>query len=221
MTAPTSQGILDIGIAQGEDPGLGFPEAFSRLFGDAGQEKQEGAGCVHVAWLDTRLGPMLAAATSKGICLLEFSDRRTLEAQAQGLGSRFGLPLTAAPLPSLSALKAQLADYFSGTGRGFDLPLDEEGTAFQKQVWAALRDIPYGETRSYRELAAAIGKPAAVRAVGHANSLNRIAIIVPCHRVINADGGLGGYAGGLWRKEALLALEGRNRHGASAQHGMP
>ncbi|MFV8783287.1 methylated-DNA--[protein]-cysteine S-methyltransferase [Microbulbifer sp. SA54] len=102
----------------------------------------------------------------------------------------------------------QLRDYFEGRRRTFDLPLDAAGTPFQQGVWRALCAIPYGETRSYRELAEAIGNPKAVRAVARANGANPLSIVVPCHRVIGADGTLTGYAGGLEMKARLLALEG-------------
>ena len=102
---------------------------------------------------------------------------------------------------------AQLAEYFTGRRRAFDLPLGPEGTAFQRTVWLALREIPYGETRSYAELARSIGKPRASRAVGLANGANPLPIIVPCHRVIGADGSLTGFGGGLDIKRKLLALE--------------
>ena len=108
---------------------------------------------------------------------------------------------------ALPAATAQLAEYFAGERTAFDLPLAPHGTAFQQAVWAALRDIPYGETRSYGELAAALGRPGASRAVGLANGRNPISIVVPCHRVVGAGGKLTGYAGGMERKSWLLALE--------------
>ena len=110
--------------------------------------------------------------------------------------------------PLLDAAEAQLREYFAGARRTFDLPLAPHGTAFQQRVWAALRAIPYGETCTYGELAAAIGSPNASRAVGMANHRNPIPIIIPCHRVIGANGTLTGYAGGLEIKRKLLALEG-------------
>lgn len=102
---------------------------------------------------------------------------------------------------------AQLDEYFAGARTAFDLELAPRGTAFQRAVWDALLDIPYGETASYSEVARRIGRPTAVRAVGAANNRNRVAIVIPCHRVIGANGALVGYGGGLWRKERLLALE--------------
>lgn len=112
---------------------------------------------------------------------------------------------TAPPLP---ALRRQLADYLAGRRRAFDLPLAPQGTDFQRRVWRALQDIPHGETRSYADLARAVGSPQAMRAVGQANRRNPIGVVIPCHRVIAADGTLGGYAGGPDRKRRLLALEG-------------
>ena len=198
----------------------GFRDAFSRLFGDPPGRAARGADLVRLAWIETPLGPMLAGATDSGICFLEFSDRRMLEAQAANLTKRLRLPVAPAPHPLLEALRLQLGEYFVGGRRAFELPIHEPGSAFQELVWTALRSIPHGETRSYSELARAIGDPAAVRAVARANGMNRIAILVPCHRVIGADGGLGGYGGGLWRKTRLLEIEGaiessgKNKRGA-------
>lgn len=121
---------------------------------------------------------------------------------------RFGADGAQDASPLLDAAEAQLREYFAGTRRTFDLPLAPRGTAFQQRVWAALRAIPYGETRTYGELAAAIGSPSASRAVGMANHHNPIPIVIPCHRVIGANGTLTGYAGGLEIKRKLLALEG-------------
>lgn len=112
------------------------------------------------------------------------------------------------PCPVLNETARQLAEYFAGQRRDFDLPLRAAGTPFQQKVWAALRAIPYGETRSYGQIAAAVGNPKASRAVGMANNRNPIMIIVPCHRVIGAGGHMVGYAGGVWIKEYLLRLEG-------------
>ena len=123
---------------------------------------------------------------------------------------RFGAGGAQDASPLLDAAEAQLREYFAGARRTFELPLAPHGTAFQQRVWAALRAIPYGETRTYGELAAAIGSPNASRAVGMANHRNPIPIIIPCHRVIGANGTLTGYAGGLEVKQKLLALEGIN-----------
>ncbi|NLA87786.1 MAG: methylated-DNA--[protein]-cysteine S-methyltransferase [Clostridiales bacterium] len=109
--------------------------------------------------------------------------------------------------PLLKRAAAQLDEYFCGKRRAFDLPLEAQGTAFQKAVWSALRDIPYGETRSYKDIACAVGKPTACRAVGSANNKNPISVIIPCHRVVGSGGSLTGYDGGLDIKQALLELE--------------
>jgi AraC family transcriptional regulator of adaptative response/methylated-DNA-[protein]-cysteine methyltransferase len=157
--------------------------------------------------IETPLGPLVAGATSKGICLLEFTDRRMLEAQIKTLRRRFGGAIVPGRNRHLDRLRRQLRDYFAGTRRTFDLPLVAPGSPFQERVWEELARIPVGETRSYEEIAKAIGSPKAVRAVGTANGMNRIAILIPCHRVVTKDGQLGGYGGGKWRKAALLELE--------------
>ena len=109
--------------------------------------------------------------------------------------------------PLLDRLKAELAEYFAGQRRSFEVPLHVSGSPFQERVWQELLKIPYGETRSYEDVARQTGSPDAVRAVGTANGSNRIAIVIPCHRVVNKGGKLGGYGGGLWRKQRLLGLE--------------
>ena len=162
---------------------------------------------VVAATLDTPLGPMLAAATDAGVCLLEFFDRRMLRTQLAILERRLGRVVPGRH-GHLERLQAQLAEYFAGTRREFSVPLLAPGSPFEHRVWDKLREIPAGETRSYDALAIALGRPGAARAVGRANGRNRLAIVIPCHRVIGADGGLTGYGGGLWRKQALLDLEG-------------
>ena len=130
-----------------------------------------------------------------------------LEAQLETLRRRIGLPLVPGESEVLAQLKKELAEYFAGRRREFEVPLHVDGSPFQMSVWRELERIPYGETRSYEDVARAVGSPGAVRAVGNANGMNRIAIVLPCHRVVNKGGKLGGYGGGLWRKQRLLALE--------------
>ena len=201
-------------FTHGYESHSGFREAFARLFGEppgraVGKPSQGGGKqYVHLARIESPLGPLVAGAVDGGVCLLEFGDRRMLETQAAALRSRLGLPVAPSPHPHLERLEAELSEYFAGNRRAFDLPLVEPGTPFQERVWAALREIPFGEAHSYAELARAIGNPAAVRAVAQANGRNRIAILVPCHRVIGSDGGIGGYGGGVWRKKRLLEIEG-------------
>lgn len=122
------------------------------------------------------------------------------------------LPRIEQDTPLLAETRQQLADYFAGKRRAFDLPLHLKGTTFQQQIWRSLIDIPYGETRTYAEQANALGKPLAIRAVGHTNGLNPLCIIIPCHRVIAKSGQLTGYAGGLEAKRYLLELESAQGH---------
>ena len=155
----------------------------------------------------TPLGPMLAGATDEGICLLEFVDRRMLETQLSRISRLLNAKVVPGFHPYFDRLSQQLNEYFSGARKEFDIPLVLPGTPFQQKVWAGLQSIPYGSTRPYKEQAQAIGSPNAVRAVARANGDNRIAILIPCHRVIGANGELVGYGGGLSRKQYLLKLE--------------
>jgi AraC family transcriptional regulator of adaptative response/methylated-DNA-[protein]-cysteine methyltransferase len=193
----------------------GFREAFERLFGGPPGRKQGAAQAV-VTRYTTPLGPMLAAATDEGVCLLEFHDRRMLETQIKRVRQRLRCEVTPGLNAHLQKLEDELTRYFAGTLERFSVPLVLAGTEFQEAVWNRLLAIPYGETLSYERLARDIGRPGAQRAVGRANGDNRLAIVVPCHRVIRSDGTLCGYGGGLWRKQYLLELE-RARIGAQAQ----
>ena len=160
-----------------------------------------------VARLESPLGPLVAGATAEGVCLLEFSDGRRDERQLETVARRLGGEVVPGSSPHLDQLRLELHEYFAGRRRAFTVPLQAPGTGFEEQVWAELLRIPYGETRSYEDLARTLGRPRAQRAVGTANGRNRVAIVIPCHRVVNKDGKLGGYGGGLWRKQALLDLE--------------
>jgi AraC family transcriptional regulator of adaptative response/methylated-DNA-[protein]-cysteine methyltransferase len=201
--------------------------------------------------VETELGTMIAAASEKGICLLEFADSQRLNRKLQSLEAAFKVPIALGRNPfqntleredgystphnrfctphlntlkgqhgcttpnnefcklHLETLEGQLTEYFKGERREFDIPLDLFGTEFQKTVWLSLLQVPYGHTISYGEQAKLIERPTAVRAVANANGQNRVAIILPCHRVIGSNGALTGYGGGLWRKEKLLELEKR------------
>jgi O-6-methylguanine DNA methyltransferase len=165
------------------------------------------ADYIRLAVIKTPLGDMVAGATGDAICMLEFDDPGRLEMQFKTLCELFLMDLWPGKHTLFARLRQQLDKYFEGNRAAFDIPLAYPGTDFQVTVWRALQAIPYGQTRSYGEVARTIGKPGAARAVGGANGANRIAIIIPCHRVIAADGGPGGYGGGLWRKQQLLELE--------------
>lgn len=157
--------------------------------------------------LDSPVGPLIVAATADAVCALEFSNADRLDARLHTLRERFAGSVVPGANPHIDELRRQLSEYFSGGRRDFTVPLAYAGTAFQEQVWSALRHIPYGQTWSYLDLALAVGDRGATRAVGAANGKNPIAIVIPCHRIINENGGLGGYGGGLWRKRILLDLE--------------
>jgi AraC family transcriptional regulator of adaptative response/methylated-DNA-[protein]-cysteine methyltransferase len=155
----------------------------------------------------TPLGPMIAGATDEGVCLLEFADRRMLETRFRRLSRRYDAAFVPGSNEILDRLDRELREYFEGRLQEFRVPLSIRGTGFQRLAWESLLQIPYGETRSYEQQARAMGRPDAVRAVGSANGDNRIAVVIPCHRVVGSDGRLTGYGGGLWRKKALLELE--------------
>ena len=196
----------DAVFESGYDSHSGFREGFARIFGGPPGECRE-RDCVLLAWIKSPLGPLVAGATRNGVCLLEFSDLRTLATQADTLRQLFAAPVVPGTNKHLDRLQEELAGYFAGTTRKFSVPLIYPGSPFQRRVWKQLLTIPYGETCSYKDVAVAVGSPKAVRAVGSANGKNRIAIVIPCHRVVNHNGNLGGYGGGLRRKEFLLNLE--------------
>jgi AraC family transcriptional regulator of adaptative response/methylated-DNA-[protein]-cysteine methyltransferase len=191
----------------GYDSLSGFQEAFRRYFGEP-PSALESATVACVDRISTPLGPMLAGATDHALCLLEFVDRRMLPRQVERIRRRLGVVFAPGRNRILDAAAGQLDEYFRGVRANFDLPLAPCGTHFQRAVWDQLGLIPAGETRTYAQVAEAVGRPNAVRAVGSANGANALAIVLPCHRVVGADGRLAGYGGGLWRKRRLLELEG-------------
>ena len=204
--------VTESAFESGYESLSGFEDAVKRLTGDVPTAAQ-GATLISLLRIDTPLGPMIGGTTEDAVCLLEFTDRRMLETQLKRLRKHF----SARFLPGMNSvgqrLKEELDRYFDGTLRNFSIPLTLPGSPFQKRVWEALQEVPYGETRSYGAQAKAMGQPQAVRAVARANGENRIAIIVPCHRIIGSDGSLTGYGGGVWRKQWLLEHE--REHGQS------
>jgi AraC family transcriptional regulator of adaptative response/methylated-DNA-[protein]-cysteine methyltransferase len=197
-----------VALDHGYESLSGFREAFQSIFGEAPGRARDS----RQAWVTrllTPLGPMVAAATDRGVCLLEFADRRMLETQLKRLSRCLRARFAPGSNDLLGQMDDELRRYFDGTLVEFTVPLETPGTDFQREVWNVLRAIPYGETRSYAEQARALGRPDAVRAVGRANGDNRVAIVVPCHRVVGSDGQLTGYGGGLWRKRSLLDHERR------------
>ncbi len=179
---------------------------FAGLFGLA-PGRANGKDVILTTLVQTPLGPVVAAAVDQGLCLLEFSDLQRLQAQLQTVTRRLKLGLVPGEHPHLGQLREELGAYFAGELQAFTVPLFTPGTPFQEAVWAELLRIPYGQTLAYETVAGRIGKPTAVRAVGHANGMNPVSILIPCHRVLAKDGNLCGYGGGLWRKRLLLTLE--------------
>lgn len=202
----SGQDLFVTGLDHGFESSSGFRDAFVRLFGET-PSRVDPEKVLLVRWIDTPIGAMLAGAAEDALVLLEFVDRRMLETQIRTLQQRLGCVFVPGDSAILVQTARELDEYFSGKRRGFEVPLRLPGTEFQQRVWGALLEIPYGQTRSYLDIARQLGEPGAMRAVGRANGDNRIAIIVPCHRVIKSDGSLCGYGGGLWRKQRLLELE--------------
>jgi AraC family transcriptional regulator of adaptative response/methylated-DNA-[protein]-cysteine methyltransferase len=162
---------------------------------------------LYLTFIDSPVGKLVCGATAEAVALLEFTDDTLRSAVTEKLARRFNRPVSEAANPHLMLLEMELAGYFAGIVRRFTVPLVYEGSPFQREVWRELLNIPYGETRSYQDIADALKMPNATRAVGHANGQNRLAIVIPCHRVVNTGGALGGYGGGQWRKRYLLDLE--------------
>ena len=198
--------VTDTAFDSGYESLSGFNDAFKKITGFV-PSKSAISQVVTVTRILTPIGPLFAGTTDEGICLLEFTDRRMLETQIKRLRKMLNAEFVPGNHHHFVALNQQINEYFDGKRKNFDLPLVIPGTEFQKNVWHVLQDIPYGQTRSYQDQAIAIGNPKAVRAVAGANGDNRLAIIIPCHRVIGKDGTLTGYGGGLWRKQYLLDLE--------------
>lgn len=201
--------VTGAALENGYDSLSGFNHSFRNIFGNS-PSKTKDKNVINIIRFTTPLGPMFSAATQKGVCLLEFTDRRMLETEFKNLQKLFNAVILPGTNAHLELIKKELKEYFEGKRKNFTAALDTRGTEFQKEVWNALMEIPYGETVSYKRQAIRIKKPAAVRAVANANGQNRVAIVIPCHRVIGENGSLTGYGGGLSRKRWLLELEKKN-----------
>ena len=197
----------------GFESASGFRDAFARIFGESPTAAKPEHGALLAERIETPLGSMLAIADDEGLRLLEFVDRRALERELSILRSRLKTNVVPGEHRHLDTIRAQLADYFSGKNLKFDLPLAPVGSPFQLRDWKLLCSIPIGETRSYTWMAEKLGDAEMRRAVGRANGENMLCIVVPCHRVIRADGTLCGYGGGLWRKKWLLDHEQKWKNG--------
>jgi AraC family transcriptional regulator of adaptative response/methylated-DNA-[protein]-cysteine methyltransferase len=190
--------VMDAQLDAGYESGSGFRDAISKLIGDA-PIRTTTRQILTAQWLDTPIGAMLAVVDDAGVHLLEFAERKALPTEIERLRRRVG-PISFGHHPMLDILARQMEQYFAGRAMSFDVPIVQKGTAFEATVWDALRHIPTGATRSYGEIARLIGRP---------DGANQVAIIVPCHRVIGADGSLTGYGGKIWRKQWLLEHERR------------
>ena len=211
--------MLDLQLDHGFDSPSGFRDAFARIFGTP-PSGARAIDCLYAKWLETPLGAMLALANDDGLHLLEFVDRRGLEREIRALRRRVRHHVVPGEHRHLDQIGAELEAYFAGRSLVFATPLRLEGSPFQLSVWNALLAIPSGSTRSYADVAATIRHPSAVRAVGRANGDNKLAVVVPCHRVVGANGTLTGYGGGLWRKAWLLEHE-RTHAGGRGQPTLP
>jgi AraC family transcriptional regulator of adaptative response/methylated-DNA-[protein]-cysteine methyltransferase len=199
--------IDDAVFENGYESHSGFRDAFGKTLGFS-PGKSYSKDCMVTSLYESPLGNIILAANDKGLCLAEFSDRRMLEYQLKVLNKYFNSPLVPGKNKFIEQAEIELELYFKGSLSKFKTPIVYPGTEFQKKVWEGLMGIPYGTTVSYVELARKVGTPKGSRPVGTANGMNRLAILIPCHRVIKNDGTLGGYGGGLWRKRRLLELEG-------------
>lgn len=198
--------VIDSAYDSGFNSLSSFNESFRKLTGFAPSASRQ-QKIIAVSRLLTPLGPMIAAASDEGVCMLEFHDRKALQKQIQRVQKRFQAQMVIGEHALFDTLQQQLDEYFQGQRTVFDIPLNLKGTEFQLKAWQALQKIPYGQTFNYQQQAEMIGNADAVRAVATANANNALAILVPCHRVVNKSGGLSGYAGGVWRKRYLIDLE--------------
>lgn len=199
--------VINAQLSVGYESSSGFRDAFSKIMGSALTKFDRHPLILKASWLDTPLGPMLAVSDEAALYLLEFVDRRGLEREIERLRFKTKAAIIPGITPPIISIESELKSYFDGTLRQFKTPIHLLGSAFQKLVWEELSCIPYGQTRSYLDQAKAIGKKTSYRAVANANGANQIAIVIPCHRIINANGELGGYGGGVTRKKWLLDHE--------------
>jgi len=198
--------VAEAAFDSGYDSLSGFGYTFKVLTGKSPKNNQH-KQIIYLSKTNTPLGPMFIGATEHGLCLLEFSDRRMLETEFRDLQQKLDAIVLHGENEITKQTRRELSEYFDGKRTQFEIPIDAPGTDFQKEVWSVLQSIPYAGTRSYQKQAEILGKPKAVRAVANANGYNRIAIVIPCHRVIGKDGSLTGYGGGLERKKWLLDHE--------------
>lgn len=204
----TGRAATDVAFDNGYESLSGFGYICKKLTGYAPSENQQ---VILIHRFTTPLGPMFVCATARGVCLLEFVDRRMLETEFRDLQRLFNARIIAGENNHTRQAEKEMAEYFNGHRRVFDLALDTPGSPFQQRVWAQLCRVPFGDTDNYQSLAIGIGKPGAARAVAAANGANRVAVVIPCHRIIGKDGSMTGYGGGIARKAWLIAHEEKHR----------
>ncbi|WP_343559986.1 trifunctional transcriptional activator/DNA repair protein Ada/methylated-DNA--[protein]-cysteine S-methyltransferase [Sphingobacterium sp.] len=200
------ESVTDVAFNSGFDSLSGFGDSFKQIFGVSPKNSKQ-QNIIDLKRIETPLGTMYACATEVGICLLEFTDRKMLEGEFKSLAKALNATIIQGSSLHFDLLEKELNEYFEGKRKEFTVPLHTPGSEFQNKVWRALKDIPYGETKSYKQQADYIGRPESIRAVANANGMNKISILIPCHRVVGANGSLVGYGGGIWRKKWLLELE--------------
>jgi AraC family transcriptional regulator of adaptative response/methylated-DNA-[protein]-cysteine methyltransferase len=204
---PAGDRIIEAQLNTGYESESGFQDAFFKIIEASPTKFNPQNKILQASWLNTKLGPMIAIADEAELYLLEFVDRRGLDRNIGKLRLRTKAVIIPGITDPIQSITLELESYFEGKLTQFKTPLHVLGSPFQKLVWDELMRIPYGQTRSYKEQAASIGKNRAYRAVANANGANQIAIVVPCHRIINSNGSLGGYGGGITRKEWLIEHE--------------
>ena len=200
------EAVTSVAYQTGYESLSGFNDSYKSVVGSS-PNNSKGKQVINLKRIETPIGPMFAGATEEGLCLLEFTERRMLETEFKALAKYLNAAIIQGENKHFKKLEQQLSEYFDGKRKKFDIPLVTPGTDFQNAVWKELQTIPHGKTRSYKQQAAALKKPLAIRAVANANGMNRISILIPCHRVIGDDGSMTGYGGGIWRKKWLLDLE--------------
>lgn len=199
--------ITSVAIDIGYESLSGFRDALQKWSGEVPGSIATSQSPITIYRITTPLGPMVVAAMDQAICMLEFADRKDLEKQFKKLVSLTRRRVVTGEHPLFRVVDNQLQEYFAGKRKAFEIPLACPGAPFQTRVWEGLRQIPYGQTVSYKQLAEQIDATGAQRAVGTANGSNRLSILIPCHRVVRSDGKTGGYAGEAWRKQRLLEIE--------------
>jgi len=198
----------DVALDNGYESLSGFGYTYKRVTGVAPTQQSQ---VIMIHRFTTPLGPMFVCATERGVCLLEFTDRRMLETELRDLQRLLKARIISGENNHTRQAEKEISEYFSGIRQQFDLLIDAPGSDFQRSVWQSLRTVPYGQTSHYQALSEQIGNTKAVRAVAAANGANRIAIVIPCHRVIGKDGAMTGYGGGIARKEWLIEHERKQR----------